>query len=287
MIGGVYFAYPIDQVQASLAHMYQQIEAFKAMLINSGLVKWVFDPGDAFTVNGAAQPDDTIGRINRAAAHNADLIAAFLPQGVPTIGVPMEIDRAVRQGKHVLVFSDIDQSWMLQLPRVWRATAYNDEAFAHALEYISRLSPPEESKLYYDLLVTGEREHMPTRAYPDDAGLDLYVSEDVTIPLGEFRDVPCGISVSLPEHTWGLVTGRSSALRKRGLLVHSGIIDAGYRGPLFAGAFALQHEVALKRGERIAQLIVINNTTQYVTPIEVEQLPDSARGTNGFGSSGD
>lgn len=128
---------------------------------------------------------------------------------------------------------------------------------------------------------------MPTRAYPTDAGLDLYVSEQVTIPPGGFRDVPAGISVELGESQWGLVTGRSSALRERGLLIHSGIIDSGYRGPLFAGAFNLSsEEVTLKAGERVAQFILMHNSTRFVDPIPVAQLNPSPRGTNGFGSSG-
>jgi dUTP pyrophosphatase len=128
---------------------------------------------------------------------------------------------------------------------------------------------------------------LPTRAYATDAGLDLYVSERTTVPAGGFSDVPAGISCELGEHQWGLVTGRSSALRERGLLIHSGIIDSGYRGPLFAGAFNLgQEPVTLEAGERVAQLIVMHNATRLVDPFPVETLSESPRGTRGFGSSG-
>lgn len=130
----------------------------------------------------------------------------------------------------------------------------------------------------------------PTRAYDDDAGFDLYTSEDVEIAPGTFADIPTGIAVELPAWSWGLVTGRSSALRKRGLLVHSGIIDTGYRGELYAGAFNLTREpVVVLKGERVAQLIIIDNASRKVD-IEVvgpnESLSEHARGARGFGSSG-
>lgn len=286
MIGGVYIGYPIDQRgPASLVYMFDQIEKIKRALIENGLAEWIFDPGDAFMVNGRPQ-DDSVARINRCAHIQADLILAFLPAGVPTIGVPMEIDRGLSQGKHVLVFSDTD-SYMLRMPRMVRFPGWEDEDLNLAMEYIAELDPPVFTKQYNDLpFKVGPEGALPTRHYEDDAGLDLYVSEDTTIPQGAFRDVPCDVRVELPDHTWGLVTGRSSALRTHGLLVHSGVIDAGYRGELFAGAYALNHDVELKKGDRVAQLIVLNNATKYLTPIRSEELRPSPRGERGFGSTG-
>lgn len=289
MIGGVYIAYPIDQRgPASLSWLFEQIENMKHWLLDSGAVSWVFDPGDAFTVNPKAKPSDGLATINRAALNNSDLVVAFLPAGVPTIGVPIEIDRARAQGKHVLVMSDIQSSWMLEMPGIAKIGGWKAEHIDVAVDWIKRLEPPTQSKQFADLPVkVGSGGVLPTRAYDDDAGLDLVVSERVRIPSGTFRDVPCGVSVSLPGHTWGLVTGRSSALRKRGLLIHSGVIDAGYRGPLFAGAWNMtNYDVDVEKGERIAQLIVIGNSTRYLTPIEVQDLAPSERGTNGFGSTG-
>lgn len=291
MIGGIYIAYPIDQrAPASLTFLFNQIENFKQAMAELGGYGWIFDPGDAFKVNMDATPDDGIALINRAAAVNADAVAVFMPRGVPSIGVPMELDRALAQGKRVMLFTDVGESWMLQDPRLkraWRGDWANEDAPMDAALWLVQQGPPSYSIEYDDLFVKVDVEGCkPTRAYVDDAGLDLYVAEDVTIPQGEFRDIPCGVSVELPPWAWAQIAARSSAFRKRRLLVLPGVIDAGYRGPLFAGATALQGPVDLKKGERIAQLIVHSNTTRRVTVVEVPELNPSERGTKGFGSSG-
>lgn len=290
MINGVYLAYPIDQrsPHASDVAFYERVEEFKQGLVESKAVGWVYDPGDAFSVTSAAVVNDSLPRINRAALNNADVVVAFLPRGISSIGVPLEIDRAHAQGKQTILLSDITESWMLQWPnRVRRLTDFSDTSLAIALEWLLNMDPPVVNRQMDDLPFKVDVEGcLPTRTYADDAGLDLIVSEDLQIPLGQFRDVPCGVSVELPSRTWGLVTGRSSAFRKRGLLVLPGIIDPGYRGPLFAGCFAQTDAVVLKKGERIAQLIIMSNQTRYMTPIEVQGLTQSERGGNGFGSTG-
>ncbi len=105
---------------------------------------------------------------------------------------------------------------------------------------------------------------------------------------GTFADVPLGCAVELPEHTWAMLTGRSSTLRRRQLLVSQGIIDPGYRGPLFAGIQNLgKHCQTVQVGERLAQLILFNNATRAYVPHAVgRELTPSERGTAGFGSSG-
>ena len=131
---------------------------------------------------------------------------------------------------------------------------------------------------------------IPTRAYHDDAGFDLYTARTTTIPAHGFQDVSCGIAVELPQGTWGLLTGRSSTLRKRGLLVHTGVIDVGYRGELFAGVWNLTGEpVEVLAGERVSQLILIHNATEQATLTLVDSVNEFSlhpRGVNGFGSSG-
>lgn len=290
-VQGVYIAYPIDQ--ALDLPIYDSIADFENRLIQTGSAAWTFDPGDAFKVSKEARLDDTLPRINRAALANADVVAAFLPAGSASIGVPIEIDRAVSLGKTVVIFSDA-KSWMLAGwggagRRVHRFNDWSETSVMRAIDVIGGLVLGVTNQHDPDPLLVelDDDQAMPTRAYDDDAGLDLYTSQDTTIAPGAFCDVPCGLRVALPPSTWGLVTGRSSALRRKGLLVHSGVIDAGYRGDLYAGAFNLTSEaVEVKQGERIAQLIVLNNRTKHVMPERVDQLPISKRGVNGFGSSG-
>ena len=134
------------------------------------------------------------------------------------------------------------------------------------------------------MLVVGNE---PTRAYSDDAGFDLYVEGDWVIEPFSFVDVDLNCRIKTPEGTWALLISRSSTLRKRGLLIATGVIDPGYTGPLFAGVFNLTDKpVQVPHGDRLAQLILFNNVSEQYTPLPVAQLPETGRGANGFGSSG-
>ena len=135
-----------------------------------------------------------------------------------------------------------------------------------------------------EMLFTGTE---PTRAHDDDAGLDLYVSGAWTIPPGAFVDVDLDVAIKSPPGCWVLLTGRSSTLRRRGLMVNQGVIDPGYIGPLFAGVWNMTgQDVRVEHGERLAQLIVLPNMTEKVRLREVLVLPATERGEKGFGSSG-
>lgn len=126
---------------------------------------------------------------------------------------------------------------------------------------------------------------LPTRAYGGDAGFDLYVQGEWWVGPGQFVDVDLGVACELPPGVWAMITGRSSTMRARRLLVIQGIIDQGYRGPLYAGVQNLSEDpVSLQDGERIAQMIPFHLVTGEA--VRVEELASSERGTNGFGSSG-
>lgn len=143
-----------------------------------------------------------------------------------------------------------------------------------------------KAEIKFQILATLGTGRMPTRAHADDAGYDLYTSEPTVIPPGAFVDVPTAVALQLPDGAWGFLTGRSSTLRKRGLLVHTGIIDTGYRGELFAGAWNLTEEpVTIEEGERIAQIIILTNATMETIMVQ-GMLDRHERGVAGFGSSG-
>lgn len=125
---------------------------------------------------------------------------------------------------------------------------------------------------------------LPTRAHPDDAGLDLYSLEDVSLAPGEGKVARTGVAVALPPGHVGLVCDRSS-LAKRGLKTAGGVIDAGYRGELGVVIWNISGaEQRVARGERLAQLLVLPVATP--APVEAQKLGESSRGSDGFGSTG-
>jgi dUTP pyrophosphatase len=129
---------------------------------------------------------------------------------------------------------------------------------------------------------------LPARAHLGDAGLDVYASEDVSLKPGERTSVGTGIAVAIPEGYAAFVLPRSGLAAKHGIsLVNApGLIDSGYRGEVRVLLINLDRDeaVTLRRGERIAQLVVQH--VEDVTLKEVDELPSSARGEGGFGSTG-
>ena len=129
---------------------------------------------------------------------------------------------------------------------------------------------------------------LPQRAHPGDAGLDLRSSIDVEVAPGARAMVPTGLAVAIPDGFAGLVLPRSGLASKEGLTLANapGLIDAGYRGEIVCAVVNLDRArtVTITRGDRIAQLVVVEIPT--AEPVEVEDLPASDRGSGGFGSSG-
>ncbi|MEI7550321.1 MAG: dUTP diphosphatase [Actinomycetes bacterium] len=129
---------------------------------------------------------------------------------------------------------------------------------------------------------------LPSYAKPGDAGADLCSSEDRVIAPGERALVSTGLSIALPDGFAAFVHPRSGLAIKSGIgIVNApGTIDSGYRGEI--KIIVINHDrtedFVIKRGDRIAQLVVQRvESAQFV---EVEVLPESARGAGGFGSTG-
>lgn len=128
----------------------------------------------------------------------------------------------------------------------------------------------------------------PAYAHPGDAGLDLYTASDVELEPGARAVVGTGVAVAVPEGCVGLVHPRSGLAARHGLgLVNApGTVDAGYRGEVKVILVNLDRTepIRIRRGERVAQLVV--QQVEQVTVEEVDELPPSARGEDGFGSTG-
>lgn len=296
----IYLAYPIDLASLD-KEVLDAITDVKTEILKSRVV--VFDPGDAFSVGPGTKPGPEIASINNHALATADSVVAFLPAKYRTIGVPIEIDRAANSGKAVLILTDNVVSWSMEMydgyenvTSVPLLSPSGHTTDAHlvrvGLDWLASYEVPEQGReaLPWATTRTGEASLQPlapTRAYPDDAGLDLYVTERTVINPGDFVDVPTGLSVELPAGTWGLLVGRSSTFRTHRLHVVTGIIDVGYRGELFSGVSNLgDKQVVLNRGDRVAQLIILPNMTELLDLKQVPALASHPRGGKGFGSSG-
>lgn len=129
--------------------------------------------------------------------------------------------------------------------------------------------------------------YQPRFAYEGDAGMDLALSHDLTVPVGGHRIGDTGVHVAIPEGHVGMLFVRSSTGIKRRLVLSNGtgIIDQGYRGAIKISLHntgdTTQHIAA---GDYIAQLVVVPIAPNDVA--EVPTLGTTQRGTNGIGSSG-
>lgn len=129
---------------------------------------------------------------------------------------------------------------------------------------------------------------LPSRAREGDAGLDLMAGKNVTVGPGERALVGTGLAVAIPAGHAGLVLPRSGLASRKGLTLANapGLIDSGYRGEVTIAVVNLDRRepVEIRQGDRIAQLLVV--PLAEVDAVAVEELPESARGSGGFGSSG-
>ena len=98
---------------------------------------------------------------------------------------------------------------------------------------------------------------IPTRASKKSAGLDLYSSIDANIEVGSIKKINTGIRVSLPENSYGSIRDKSS-LAAKGLLTLGGVIDNDYTGKIIIIMTSLIEPIKIKKGRKIAQLIVSN-----------------------------
>ncbi len=132
-----------------------------------------------------------------------------------------------------------------------------------------------------------ERLRLPEHAHSGDGGTDLLARHGVDLEPGDRALIPTGIAVAIPPGYAGLVTPRSGLSVRHGVTVLNGpgLVDSGYRGEIKVTLINLGSEpVVIERGDRIAQLLVVSVETQEL--VAVVELPESSRGTGGFGSTG-
>jgi len=130
---------------------------------------------------------------------------------------------------------------------------------------------------------------LPAYATEHAAGMDLCaaIAEDIALAPGQRALVPTGIAFALPEGYEAQVRPRSGLALKYGLTVLNspGTIDADYRGEVQVILANLGDQpFTVTRGMRIAQMVIA--AYQRIDWVKVTELPDTARGAGGFGSTG-
>lgn len=289
----LYLAEPIDQTKRRVP----LAEQLSSRLLNERISH--YSPRAAWNLYGYGNFPAILQPSNNLVLGSARGVVAVIPRGVPTVGTPMEVQRALDLDIPACVLTDVPTGSLLTLPDVF-VTSSVSEAVAWCWNLLSDSDVNAALPGFDDRRVPSGGETMmamwtpspdfpdgvpPRSGHPGDAGYDLTAAETVEVRPGEQGQVPCGVRVQLPPGWWSLIQGRSSSWR-RGLDVKPSIIDWGYRGDLWVDCFNLTDEVVtVEKGERIAQLIPLP-LAPVVGWHQVEQLDESARGADGYGSTG-
>jgi len=145
-------------------------------------------------------------------------------------------------------------------------------------------------QLQIEVLRLNKELPLPTYQTKDSAGVDLYanIEDEVVIPCSGGRVlIPTGIKVQIPQRYEMQIRPRSGLALKYGITVLNspGTIDSDFRGEI--GVILINHgntAFIVRCGDRIAQAVFSN--VQQAALVEVEEITETSRGENGFGSTG-
>jgi dUTP pyrophosphatase len=128
---------------------------------------------------------------------------------------------------------------------------------------------------------------LPKYARDGDAGMDICAAEDTHISAFNWKAISTGLYVEIPDGYEIQIRSRSGLAFKHGVSVLNspGTIDSGYRGEIkVILKNSDHHRYDVKKGERIAQMVVSEFTKTSLT--EVAELSNTERGEGGLGSTG-
>jgi dUTP pyrophosphatase len=126
---------------------------------------------------------------------------------------------------------------------------------------------------------------LPMYAKVGDAGMDLFVTEEIILLPGQIAGIKSGLAFEVPDGFVGLLWDKSGLSIKHGIKILGGVLDSGYRGEVVIGVINLGKEpYTFEKGHKLTQLLI-----QPILSVEVEEaetLSDSKRGVGGLGSTG-
>ena len=126
---------------------------------------------------------------------------------------------------------------------------------------------------------------LPTRSTPNSAGYDIYSSNEVKVCAGQRAVVNTGIAVKIPDGYCGFIKSRSGLFLNHNIVAFAGTIDSDYVGDVKIILINMSDgDFIVSCGMRFAQLAICKIYTGSFN--EVDILPVTKHGDNGFGSSG-
>ena len=124
----------------------------------------------------------------------------------------------------------------------------------------------------------------PDRAYTKDGGLDLRSPESAIVFAGGSVCIDTGVHVQLPPGTPGLLVSKSG-LNVKNNVTNTGLIDEGYTGSIRVKLYNHGNQIVrIEPGQKISQLLIVPILRPDVEV--VDELEETERGSNGFGSTG-
>lgn len=125
---------------------------------------------------------------------------------------------------------------------------------------------------------------IPVRAHGTDAGADLRSPIDTVVPAMGSRVIDTGVHIQLPHGYVGMLKSKSGLNVKYGI-TSEGVIDEGYTGKIMVKLYNhSNYPYTVMRGDKITQLVIV--PCEYLQFDLVDDLEDSERGDDGFGSTG-
>lgn len=124
----------------------------------------------------------------------------------------------------------------------------------------------------------------PEKGHEDDAGFDLRSPYHFIVPARGSVRIDTGVHVAIPKHYVGMLKSKSG-LNTKFHIQSEGVIDSGYTGSIVACLYNhSDHEYSVYIGDKITQLVIMPIADAELR--EVKKLSETARGNNGFGSTG-
>lgn len=125
---------------------------------------------------------------------------------------------------------------------------------------------------------------LPNYSHAGDAGMDIFSAKACVLEAGEVKPISTGIQMAIPEGFVGLIWDKSG-ISLKGVHRLAGVIDSGYRGEVKVVMANFGDEpFVVEKGMKIAQILI--QPVIEVKVLEAEELEDTSRGKEGFGSTG-